>query len=84
MQTKIKVPKNGTIRRKVRATQVFQNLGRVQQDIASTGQNIKAIHCSLFVAKQHGIKHWEAVSQNSRNNAEIIRELYANQLEVKF
>lgn len=84
MQTKIQPPKNGTIRRRVRATQVFQNLGKVQQEIVSTGQNIKAIHSSLFVVKQNGIKHWESVSQNSRNNAEIIRELYVKQLEVKF
>ena len=83
MQTTIKTPKNGT-RKKVIATQVFQNLGKVQQEIASTGQNIKAIHSSFLVVKQQGIKHWEFVSQNSRNNAEIIRELYVNQLEVKF
>ncbi|MBC7847230.1 MAG: hypothetical protein H7Y10_12135 [Flavobacterium sp.] len=84
MQTKNKAPKNGTIRRRVRATQVFQNLGKIQQGIVSTGQNIKAIHSSLKVVKQNGIKHWESVSQNSQNNAEIIRELYANELEVKF
>jgi len=83
MEIKIKTPKNGT-RKKVITTQVFQNLGKVQQEIASTGQNIKAIYSSLLVAKKRGIKHWESISQNSRNNAEIIRELYANQIEVKF
>jgi len=84
MQTKIKAPKKGTIRRRVRASQVFIKSNKVQQDILTTNQNLNAINSSLFVAKKHGIKHWETFSQNSRNNAEIIRELYANQLEVKF
>lgn len=84
MQTKIKVPRSGTIRRRVRTTAVFINSNKVQQDILSTNQNLNAINSSLFLAKKHGIKHWEKVSQNSRNNAEIIRELYVNQLEVKF
>jgi len=83
-KTKIKVPRSVTIRRRVRATAVFLNSNKVQQDILTTNQNLNAINSSLFVAKKHGIKHWESVSQNSRNNTEIIRELYANQLEVKF
>lgn len=84
MQTKIKVPRSGTIRRRVRASQVFINSNKVQQDILTTNQNLNAINSSLFVAKQNGIKHWEKISQNTHNNAEIIRELYVNQLEVKF
>lgn len=83
-KNKTKTPKNGTFRSKVVATQVYQNLGKIQQQIVSAGQNVKAIRSSFLVVKQNGIKYWESVSQNSRNNAEIIRELYANQLEVKF
>jgi hypothetical protein len=84
MQTKIKAPKNGTIRKRVRTTRVFRDSNRIQQGIISTNQNLKAINNSLFLVKQKGIKHWETISQNTRSNAEIIRELYTNQLEVKF
>jgi len=84
METKIKAPKNGAIRRRVRATQAFNQLRPIQQELVCCSQNLKAINNSLFVVKQNGIKHWEKISQNSHNNAEIIRELYANQLEVKF
>lgn len=84
MVTKIKAPKNGAIRKRVRATQVFKKLRPIQQELTCCSQNLRAINNSLFVVKQNGIKHWEKISQNSPNNAEIIRELYANQLEVKF
>ena len=84
METKIKAPKNGAIRRRVRATQAFNQLRPIQQELTCCSQNLKAINNSLFVVKQNGIKHWEKILQNSHNNAEIIRELYVRQLEVKF
>jgi hypothetical protein len=49
----------------------------------STTQNLTAIGKSLAVVEKNGVKHWEQHSQNNQNNAEIIRELYMNQLEVK-
>ena len=72
-----------TFRQKVQNTQVYQSLNKVQKDMISTTQNLTAIGKSLVVVEQNGIKHWEEVSQNSRNNAEIIRELYSKSLIVK-
>ena len=69
-------------RQKVQSTQVFQSLGSMQKQIVSTRQNIDAISKSLTVVEEKGIKHWEQHSQNSLNNAEIIRELYAKSLNV--
>lgn len=71
-----------TFRHKVQNTQVFQSLNKVQKDMVSTTQNLTAIGKSLTVVEQKGIKHWQEVSQNSPNNAEIIRELYSKSLTV--
>jgi len=72
-----------TFRKKVQNTQVYQSLGKVQKEIVSTRQNLDAIGKSLEVVEKNGIKHWEQVSQNSPNNAEIIRELYSKNLTVQ-
>lgn len=77
MTTTIKI-----FRQKVQSTQVYQALGTVQKQIISTRQNIDAIGKSLMIIEKEGVKRWEEVSQNSRNNAEIIRELYAKNLTV--
>lgn len=84
MKTKKEIIKSRRIRARVRETQAFQSLSKIQQRVVNTGQNITAIYKGFQVVKQNGIKHWETFSQNSRNNAEIIRELYGNSLEVKF
>ncbi|MFV5696665.1 hypothetical protein ACM55G_14645 [Flavobacterium sp. LB3P122] len=84
MKTKKSIISSRRIRAKVRETQAFLSLSKIQQEIVNTGQNITAIFKGFEVVKQNGIKYWERYSQNSRNNAEIIRELYGNSLEVKF
>jgi hypothetical protein len=53
----------------------YQALGTVQKQIISTRQNIDAIG-KTYANRKEGVKRWEETSQNSRNNAEIIRELY--------
>jgi hypothetical protein len=35
-----------------------------------------------MLIEKEGVKRWEETSQNSRNNAEIIRELYAKSLTI--
>jgi hypothetical protein len=77
MTTTIKI-----FRQKVQSTQVYQALGTVQKQIISTRQNIDAIGKSLMLIEKEGVKRWEETSQNSRNNAEIIRELYAKSLTI--
>lgn len=84
METKKEVIKSRRIRAKVKETQAFLSLSKPQQQIAKTGQNITAIHKGIEEVKVHGVLQWETFSQHSRNNSEIIRELYANSLEVKF
>lgn len=71
------------LRKKVKATQVFTNLNTFHKEIVNTRQNLKAIGKSLLVIEKEGIKNWEERTQNSYNNAEIIREIYAKHLEVK-
>jgi hypothetical protein len=84
MNTKKQIIRSRRIRARVRETKAFLGLTNIQQEIINTGQNITAIHKGLETAKANGILFWEHNSQNSINNAEIIRELYANSLEVKF
>ena len=84
METKKEILKSRRIRAKVKETQAFLSLTKTQQKVANTGQNITAIFKGIEAVKVHGILHWETFSQNSQNNSEIIRELYANSLEVKF
>jgi hypothetical protein len=83
MNTKKQIIRSRRIRARVRETQAFLRLGKFQQNIVNTGQNITAIYRSLETVKTIGIGKWEQVSQNSINNSEIVRELYANSLEVK-
>lgn len=84
METKKEIIKSRRIRARVKATQAFMGLSKAQQIIASTGQNVTAIFKGLEVVSTHGVLHWETFSHNSVPNAEIIRELYVNSLEVKF
>jgi hypothetical protein len=84
MNTKKQIIRSRRIRARVRETKAFLSLTNIQQEIVNTGQNITAIHKGLESVKVNGILFWEHNSQNSINNAEIIRELYANSLEVKF
>lgn len=84
MNTKKEIIRSRRIRARVRETQVYLSLGKIPQLIVNTGQNITAIHRSLENVRSIGIKQWEQVSQNNSNNKEIVRELYANGLEVKF
>ncbi|MBC5840776.1 hypothetical protein H8R23_05105 [Flavobacterium sp. F-380] len=84
METKKEIISNRRIRAKVKETQVFLALNKVQQGIVSTRQNLTAISNGVASVKVNGIVHWETFSQNSRNNSEIIREIYTNSLEVKF
>lgn len=84
METKKSIISSRRIRAKVRETQAFTSLTKAQQEIVKTGQNITAIFNGFQAVKINGVVHWETFSQNSQNNAEIIRELYANSLEVKF
>jgi hypothetical protein len=84
METKKQIIRSRRIRSRVRETQVYLSLGKIPQQIVNTGQNITAIHRSLETVKSIGIKQWDHVSQNNSNNKEIVRELYANSLEVKF
>ncbi|MEO8532830.1 MAG: hypothetical protein ABI441_03735 [Flavobacterium sp.] len=76
--------KHTSFRRKVQNTQVYLSLGKIQKEIISTQQNLSAIGKSLAFVEKNGIKIWEKVSGNSINNAEIIREIHAKNLEVKF
>lgn len=73
-----------SFRRKVQDTQVYKSLGKIQKGIVNTRQNLSAINTSLKFVKENGVKKWEQVSENSVNNAEIIREIHAKNLEVKF
>jgi hypothetical protein len=84
MDTKTAIINSSRIGEKVKKTQAFLALNKAQRDIASTGQNITAIGKGIAAVKLNGFLHWETFSQNSRNNTEIIREIYANSLEVKF
>jgi negative regulator of sigma E activity len=84
METKKNSISTRRIRAKVNDTHAFLALNKVQRDIVNTGQNITAIYKGLEEVKTNGVLHWETFSQNSRNNAEIIREIYTNSLEVKF
>jgi predicted nucleic acid-binding Zn finger protein len=84
MTTKKEIIRSRRIRSRVRETQAFSSLGKFQQQIVNTGQNITAIHRSLETVKSIGLGKWEKISQNSINNSEIVRELYANSLGVKF
>lgn len=84
MKTKKQIIKSRRIRSRVRETQAYLSLGKIQRNIVNTGQNITAIHKSLETVKTIGIAEWEKASLNSINNQEIVRELYANSLEVNF
>jgi hypothetical protein len=84
MNTKKEIISSRRIRSRVRETQAFLRLGKFQKTMINSGQNITAIYRSFETVKTIGIKQWEKISQNSQANAEIIRELYVNQLEVKF
>jgi hypothetical protein len=84
METKKEIISTRRIRAKVKETQAFLALNKAQRDIVNTGQNITAIRKGIEAVKLNGFLHWETFSQNSRNNSEIIREIYANSLEVKF
>jgi len=70
-------------RQNVKNTEVYQSLDSVQKGIISTRQNLDAIGKSLEFVQENGIKIWEDITQNSLNNAEIIRELHIKNLEVK-
>lgn len=76
--------KHKSFRRKVQNTQAYKSLGKIQKEIISTQQNLNAIGKSLDFVEKNGVKVWETVSGNSLNNAEIIREIHAKNLEVKF
>ena len=78
------IAKNRRIRSKVKSTATYGALSKAKQMIANTGQKITAIFKSLETVKAIGIKNWELISQNSAVNAEIVRELYINSLDVKF
>jgi hypothetical protein len=69
-------------REKVKETQVYQSLRPVQKGIVRTRQNLDAIGKSLEFVQKNGIKVWEEITQNKPNNAEIIRELHAKNLDV--
>ena len=84
MRTKKEIIRSRRIRARVRETQAFQSLSKIQQRIVVTGQNITAIYKGLESVKANGILLWEHNSQNSINNSEVIRELYTRSLEVKF
>jgi hypothetical protein len=83
MKAKKEIIRSRRIRARVRETQAYLSLGKIPQLIVNTGQNITAIFRSLETVRNIGIKEWEQVSQNSINNKEIVRELYANSLEVQ-
>jgi hypothetical protein len=84
MKTKKEIIRSRRIRARVRETKAYLSLGKIQQRIVNTGQNITAIFKSIETVKNVGIGQWDQISQNSINNKEIVRELYANSLEVKF
>lgn len=84
MKTKKEIIRSRRIRARVRETQAFLSLGKFQRNIVNSGQNITAIHKSLETVRTLGVKQWEQVSQNSINNSEIVRELYANDQVVNF
>lgn len=68
----------------VKETAVYRSLNRVNKDIITNSKNLNSIFKSLKDLKEEGIIKWETSHFNSKKNAEIIRELYINSLEVTF
>ena len=84
METIDKSPRNKTLKQRVKETQLYRGLNAVQKEFLSTSQNVIVIERALFIIADAGITRWQQVSKYSPNNEAVIRELYMNNLEVKF
>ena len=84
METKKRMPRNKTLKQRVKETQLYKGLNDVQKECLRRSQNVMVIERGLLILKQAGMKRWISVSKYSINNEAVIRELYANSLEVKF
>lgn len=83
METKMK-SRSKALKQKVKDTQLYKGLNAVQKELLRTAQNIIVIERGLFILSEVGVKQWSTVTRYSQNNDAVIRELYANSLEVKF
>ena len=84
METTTRLPRNKRLKQRVRETQVYKSLNTVQKEMISQTQNVMVIERGLSIIQDAGIQRWKQVSKYSQNNDAVIRELYANELEVKF
>lgn len=84
MENTNKSPRNKTLKQRVIETQLYKSLNAVQKELLKTSQNVIVIERALFIIADAGITRWQQVSKYSPNNEAVIRELYMNNLEVKF
>lgn len=82
MKLKIKHNVPVQFRDKVKATQVYKGLGKIQKSIYTTGQNMRPLENSFQLIKNVGLERWKQVAQNSNVNSQIIQELYTLELAV--
>lgn len=63
---------------KVKSTNAFKKLSKVQQIIISKRVNVKHIENGVNVAINIGFEQWDKQSQFNFNNKEIVKELIKN------
>lgn len=67
-----------TFRQQVEATQAFQNLSPIQQNIAGQKQNIKLLENGYNVAMNKGYDYWADNFNQCERNKSIVKELIDN------
>lgn len=83
MDTKKRLPRNKALKQRVQKSQVYKGLNYIQKQFIRQSQNIMVIERGLFIIMEAGVEKWSTVSKYSVNNKAVIRELYANNLEVQ-
>ena len=66
------------LRDKIKSTEAYQNLSKIQQKMFLSGNNIRNIQHAINVIGNIGFEEWYRISDYSFNSIEIIKELTKN------
>lgn len=62
-------------RQKIKNTQAYLGLSKMQQKVSTMRSNVKAIENSLEVVKNVGFDQWDKQTQSNYNNRLIVKEI---------
>jgi len=68
------------IRSKIKNTEIFQALNKVQQTVTMSKTNVGHISHGVEVSRNIGLDLWESICQYTERNKNIVREIVTSEI----